>query len=388
MQPKEEQKMNYCKHCGSKLDPNQKFCKGCGNSIIETPPSVHNHINNDTSTIGYSQKQSGQVKSKKSWLIAPLIVICILSVLVWVFNKPIKGLYYTSKYKSESNIDKKFDYAALALKNLQNDSTYSNFKASLKEILNSDAYKAEEKLLELKDYIKEEDYNDFTVDLYNHKVLESVKKGDYHKAFANLVKVNSFGGDIRANEEYESIMDAIVNEISEENGSDSDGGKIMFDNLDSDPFDEIVEIVALNPNSSFDKYFQINLYKVQGNQYELSDCFTEEMPGFVFGELQNYSKKKKGLFLINVISSYISTGKVFSIKDGRFEGLGIVTSADSCEIVDFDNDGIFEIKTSNFDGSLDEYSHADVPRVLKYYKFTDGSTEPTMVKEKPLNFEY
>lgn len=436
--------MAFCTSCGHKLEDNQKFCTGCGKLATNTPSNlpapkikieekevptlvkdeiskpvsapntktptqVNAHPNRPSNTQVYSEatpivkiveekipqqpiKNYIQPKKsnsffKKPWVITVLLMVCILGVLTGVFFKQVKGGFYLVKYNLENDIDKKFNYAEQALSNLNINSTYNAFKETSDELLKQNPDKVEAKLELLKASIKPEDYKKLSLSLYNEKTSAAVKAGNFEDALANLVKLQENGGNIRENKNYETIM---FNAISKATGAKVYNNKealkkeanIIFDNLDEDSFDEIIEIKDLHPNNDMEKQYEINLYKLKDNKY--TNVFSEQTVLYDYLAdygIYNYDKSKKGLYVSFYTTSYVSSAKVYKVKDDKFALVGAVGSADTCTISDFDDDGIYEIVTTELDDPTGQYSHADMPRIVKYNKFADGSA-PKVAKQE------
>lgn len=420
--------MVFCTNCGHKLEDNQKFCTKCGkavntaanstppeskqveekpveapkNNVIEDakPAAQHNeepistaaaNVNDTQEAIpvqpgkNYAAVKKSALAFKKPWVVALLSIVCILGVLIGIFSKQVKGGYYLVRYNLEKDTVKRFEYSALAVSGLNISSTYNSFKASSEELIKQDPDMVETKLDELKSTLKPEDYKALKISLYNEKIKTSVTSGKYDEALSNLIKLQKSGGNIRDNPKYETIMLNVIAKttgvkVFDSKASLKKGANIIFDNLDDDAFDEIIEIKDLNPNEDFEKQYDINLYKLQNNEYTKVASEITRMYNYLgdFG-IYNYDKNKMGLYVTLTETSYVSSACVYKIKDSKFNLIGTVGSSDNCNIMDIDNDGIFEISTTQLNDPNNQYSHADMPRITSYYKFSDDS-DPKVVK--------
>ncbi|MDP4090345.1 MAG: YARHG domain-containing protein [Bacillota bacterium] len=417
--------MIFCTNCGQKLDESQRFCLKCGKPIVhnlynsqiqnQKPNMVspqHAGANQPEPAMQiYSQSQSQHFfnsadqnqqsfkdrtgkkagKSKKPVIISLIVIACLLAAGIGIFFKQIKGTYFFIRYKSVNDLGKKFDYAEQALENLKSNSASNAFKESAEMLAKEDSSRVLNKLDDMNGLVKEEDLKALKTDIYNEKASEAVKAKKYNEALYALVKINENGGNIRDNNNYEDIMLNIAAEVtgSKASGSKEDlekAANVIFGNLDSDPYDEIVQIKDLTGNAYLQKQYEINLYKLKNNKYEKVSSLSDKDDEYISGQICNYDKNKMGLYLLRTVSGYISSGEVYRVKNNSFESLGTVDSSDPCEIADFDKDGKFEIKTSSMDdASFAQYSHADAPRIIKYYKFKDDGSEPVMSKAETSN---
>ena len=75
--------MNFCRFCGSKLEPNAKFCTQCGKSIEE-----NNNINpnNQVQTINYQDYPNSKVKPEGNGFVITAICMFFSSYLLLYIN--------------------------------------------------------------------------------------------------------------------------------------------------------------------------------------------------------------------------------------------------------------------------------------------------------------
>lgn len=385
--------MNVCISCGTELSDNEKFCTKCGKIANQDPMQLEDVYKTEQLYQPQIPKQNvtePKVKrnSMKRWQIATLITLVVFGALVGVFFKQIKGGYNIVRYSTEKNSEKKFQYACEALKNWKVGFTVNAFETAASQLIDQKDTSIESEILEYKDYIKPENFKELSKKLYNQKTLNFVEAKKYNDAFDSLIKYQENGGIVKDNPKYEIIMLNIIADVTNTKVYDTkvelkEKANTYFDNFDEDPFDEIIQIKDLNPNEYSSKQYDINLYKLTSNKYEKVYTQNEEYSTFISGDVYNYDKDKKGLYLQRVFSGYVSSCEVYKVKDNKFESLGSIGSSDPCKVEDFDNDGIYEVKTSTINDSNGNYSHADAPRIEGYYKFKDdGNNNPILVKEE------
>ena len=101
--------MNYCRKCGSVIEPEDKYCKSCGcataNNLLSAPENIADtEISLQTDIVPISDVVHEKTKHIK---IIPIIIsaaiISAVIALVLVFYKPILSHYYTSTADSSKN---------------------------------------------------------------------------------------------------------------------------------------------------------------------------------------------------------------------------------------------------------------------------------------------
>lgn len=324
---------------------------------------------------------------KKIWVRVVLAVVLVLGILTGVFFKQVKGGYYLLRYKLEKSTDKKFEYAGEALKGLNISSAYNAFRETAGELMKERPDMVEAKLNELSGKLKPEDEKTLRITVYDKMATNYSSSQNYGAAFSSLVKLQNNGGNLRDNPNYETIM---LNVIADTLGTGAysdratlkEKANIIFENLDGDPFDEIIEIKDLYPNDDLHKQYDINLYRLQEGKYVKADMQKTEDYDYLgsFG-IYNYDKDKKGLYISTSQTGYVSATVVYAIQNSKFKVVGMVGSADPCEILDYDKDGIYEVSTTELYDPAGQASHADMPRIVRYYKFSDQKA-PWVVKEE------
>ena len=194
----------------------------------------------------------------KGWQIVVLVTFIVLGALVGVFFKQIKGCYYIVRYNTENNSQKKFSYACQALKNFKINSTVYAFETSASHLIKENNVSVEGEIFKFESYIKPQDFKDLSKTLYNQKTLKFVEEKKYDDAFASLIKYQENGGNIKDNPKYAIIMLNVIAGITDTQVYDNkvallEKENICFDNIDEDPFDEIIQIKDLtSPDYSYD----------------------------------------------------------------------------------------------------------------------------------------
>lgn len=385
--------MAFCTNCGHTLEENQKFCTKCGklvtaginNEVFQSEKAEVETFRTQESNILHTAKTPGSA-FKKPWVIALLSTVCLLAILTGVFLKQLKGGFYLVRYNLEKDTSKKFDYSSKAIANLNISSTYNAFIASSMESIKRNPDKVEAKLDELKSTIKTDDYKELKILLCNEKIASSASYGSYEEALAALIKLQQNGGNIKAVPKYEAIMLNIASKslginVYNNKADLKEKANVIFYNCGDNTFEELIEIKDLSPSESYEKQYDINLYKLTNGKYtKVSLEKTLPYNHLVDFGIYSYDKNKNGLFISLTETGYTSTTNVYKIVDDRFELVGAVGSSDPCTIQDFDNDGVFEVVTTELYDPYGQYSHADMPRITKYYKFSDSS-KPTVAKE-------
>ena len=386
---------NICISCGQELSGNEKFCTMCGYTVNQDPiPAevINEEVQSNLPAIANQDIAAPIAKRNliKGWQIVVLATFIAIGALVGVFFKQIKGCYYIVRYNTENNSERKFSYACQALKNFKINSTVYAFEKSASQLIKENNASVEGEIFKFESYIKTEDFKELSKTLYNQKTLKFVEDKKYDDAFASLIKYQENGGNIKDNPKYAIIMLNVIAKITGTQVYDTkvallEKGNICFDNIDEEPFDEIIQIKDLTPNNETLKEYDVNLFKLINNKYEKVYTQKEEYGMFVLGDIYTYDKDKKGLYLSRIASGYVSGCEVYKLKDNNLVSIGSVDSSDPCEVLDSDNDGIYEVKTSTLDDPNGDYSHADAPRIQGYYKFKDdGASNPLMVKEEKI----
>lgn len=406
--------MKFCNKCGNQIEAGVKFCTKCGNLIknidVENEKPEENkinlvkeekdikreekievnniqpieHVNRNNQTINNQHISKNNVKNNagKSFFsgVIPKIIIgvvLILAILAGVFFNRIKCEYYIMKANDSVNVTEKIEYAIKAIKVLNTSETKDLLKSNIVELAKNDVELAEEKLNQVSSILSQGDFQNIAIGIKDKKIDKLYKDKDYQDAVSEFSELDKLGGDFKANKNYEDIMLNVISKLTNTPVSNTksllmDEKKIYFDNFDSDPFDEIIELKS-NNNYLYNSEIKLNLYKLKNGQYKLVDTETIERAwNQKIQGVYNYAADKKGIFIYYSNASNSVGTSVFGVDNDKLKLKGAVFANNYTKPDDVDDDGIYEVLSNNT--SVVTSSKKDNS---KWYKIYEDSRTPT-----------
>lgn len=393
--------MKYCSKCGRAISSEDKFCKACGNPIVNKKEDTektqsYEDIENDPKKVEeekidkknneeekVQQKvnyKNGKTIKKSSHKFIPLIVILIVIIALGsvaaINSDRIKGYYYTSKCNDATIGQEKLNYAIKAFKSYSTVDTNELLKNTLTNMAAEDVDAAEKALDNVSDSLIESDYQKLAIVIKECKINKLCDESKYSQALSELEQINNLGGYIKENKHYEDIMYNVIAQLTStsvkgsKNILSSEDG-ICFDNFDNDPFDEIIQIKYKGSLNSAET--KAILYKYKEGKYIQTDSksLMKSYSGNIDG-IFNYDTSKKGVFISysHVNNNYGTT--VFGVDGENLSCKGTVYGQSYTKVEDFNNDGIYEILSES---SSNLYSK----QVSKWYKVNEDGSTPTEV---------
>lgn len=412
--------MKFCNKCGNPISAGVKFCTKCGNLInnedMEIRQSKENKINlekeenhtkrnediesnkanilentkshNEPINNRYVENSNIKSKTKKSAFsrIIPKVIIgivLILAILAGVFFNRIKCEYYIMKANDSTNVSEKIEYAIKAIKVLNTNETKELLKSNIVELAKNDVELAEEKLNQVSNILSQGDFQNIAIGITEKKIDKLYKNKNYQDAVSEFVELDKLGGDFKANKNYEDIMLNVVAKITNNPVSNTKGllmeeKKIYFDNFDSDPFDEIIELKSTN-SYSYNSEIKLNLYKLKNGQYKLVDTETiEHAWNQKIQGVYNYAADKKGIFVYYSNASNSVGTSVFGVENDKLKLKGAVFANNYTKPDDADDDGIYEVLSNSI--SVVTSTKKDNSKWYKIYEDGRTPTELTLTE--------
>lgn len=359
--------MKFCSKCGSSLVTDTKFCTNCGNPI--------KNAGIDNKKIKINNRHGNIFLSR---IIPKIIIVVVLItvILTGVFFNRIRGQYYIIEANNAASVTEKLEYSIEAIKVLYVDYTEALLKASLVEIAKNDIGLAEQKLYQVSSILSQGDFKDIEIAIKEEKIDKFYNEGKYQEAVNEFNEIDKLGGDFKSNKNYEGVMLNIVSKITNTDLSDTkdkliEERKICFDNLDDDPFDEIIELKKNSNNSDL----KVNLYKLKNGGYKLVDIGTiraawnQKIQG-----VHDYTTDKKGVFINYANASNNSGTSVFGVKNNKLQLKATLFANNYTKPDDVDKDGIYEILSNSTSAVA-----SDKKDDSKWYKIYEDARVPTIV---------
>lgn len=379
--------MNYCRKCGSVIEPEDKYCKSCGcataNNLLSAPENIADtEISLQTDIVPISDVV--QEKTKHIKIIPIIISAAIISAviaLVFVFYKPILSQYYTYKADSSKNDTSKLLYASKSLALKSNKKSKDILKALLSAPASSSRLNVESIMRDFSSSLSKADYKDIFSAYTVSNFRNAIKNQDYNSAIYKLKDMKNMGINFKKENGYKNMMQFEINLLEQEEAEKGavnslSRGCNFYSDIDNDGFDEIFTVHDSSTKHNGETIF---MYKYKDSYYQPASTYTFNEPyALTLKGAYNYCKDKKGIF-IEYINPYKNADciSVLSAQGGTLTLKGTVSTNELDEIVDMkdvNKDGITEISVSKkFVYFAPELYYS------KWYRINDDGSSPSKI---------
>lgn len=360
------------------------------------------NIKCEESNIGINHNKSRALNSKDpinrnikkiyiSGLLIPFSLLLAVVITGWIFYKPIEGRFYLLKYDTSKDIESKVYYAYKTFSTVSSPNTKTIFQKTMKEYIDIDLEKAEEKFAQYKNTLSEDLFKELSIALHDTKAGKLVEKNLPLEAFNELLKIKDLNWDFRGCKNYERVICEL---LSSKFGigkymsfkSLEKEKNIYIMNMDEDNFDEVIQIEEKKSRSLFTE-LNLKLYKFKDGEYKTVDSTSIQYFKTINSiNAYPYEKDKFGIFISGAMAKYNNLTDVYGIGKETLVNLCSVSGFNYSNAVDVDGDGIFEIETHVVDtlANISSYTIDEIPLIRNIYKVNPNDNNATLLTSEKL----